>query len=119
MFLRVCSPRSVNSTATLPLTWSQAEDEMVGYTLKPCRNIDTIAENVIAFDQDVAEVDPDPVQHTPFLWDALIAFGHRSLHSHRTLDGIDHRGKLKQHAVPRGLHEATGECGRYRPRRGP
>jgi hypothetical protein len=29
------------------------------------------------------------------------------LHSDRTLDRIDHRGKLKQHTVARGLHEPT------------
>jgi hypothetical protein len=27
-------------------------------------------------------------------------------HSHRTLDRIDHRRKLKQHTVPRALHDA-------------
>src|SRR5689334_2542430 len=36
-----------------------------GYALEPCRNINAITENVIALDQDVPEVDPDPVQHTP------------------------------------------------------
>jgi hypothetical protein len=29
------------------------------------------------------------------------------LHSHRALDRIDHRRKLKEHTVPRGLHEPT------------
>ena len=46
-------------------------------------------------------------QHTPVLRDTFVPLGHHRLHSHRALDRIDHRGKLKQHAVPRGLHEAT------------
>jgi hypothetical protein len=29
------------------------------------------------------------------------------LHGDRTLDRIDHGGKLKQHSVPGGLHKAT------------
>jgi len=79
----------------------------LGDTLKPSRDVDAITENVIALDQDVSEIDPDPKQHTPVLRDALVAFGHHRLHSHCTFDRIDHRGKLKQHAVIRCLHEAT------------
>jgi hypothetical protein len=82
-----------------------ADTTRFGYTLKPCCNIHAVTENVIALDQDVAEVDPDPVQHTPVLWDALVAFGHHRLHRNRALDRIDHRGKLKQHAVSGSLDE--------------
>ena len=49
--------------------------------LKPRRDIDAIAKNVIAFDENIAEVDPDPIQHTPVLGGALVAFGHHRLHS--------------------------------------
>jgi hypothetical protein len=45
--------------------------------------------------------------HTPVLGAPLVAFGHHCLHSHCAFDRIDHRGKLKQHAVPHGLHEAA------------
>jgi hypothetical protein len=31
-----------------------------GNALKPGRNIDAVTENVVALDQDVTEVDPDP-----------------------------------------------------------
>ena len=72
--------------------------------LKSCGDVDTVSENVIALDQDVTEVDPDPKQlrrssGTPWL--------RSRLHSDCAFGRIDHRGKLKQHAVPRGLHEAT------------
>ena len=74
---------------------------------EPGGDIDTIAEYVIALYQDITKVDSDPVQHTPILWDALVAFGHHRLHGDRAFDRIDDRGKLKQHAISRGLHEAA------------
>jgi hypothetical protein len=69
---------------------------------------DAIAKNVVvALDEDVAEVDPNPEEHTPVLRDALVALGHHRLHCYGTFDRIDDRGKLKEHAVSRGLHEAS------------
>jgi hypothetical protein len=75
--------------------------------LKPSRYVDAISENVIALDQYVTKVDPDPKQHTSVLRDTFIPLGHHGLHSYRAFDRIDHRGKLKQHPVPCGLHEAA------------
>src|SRR6516165_3432864 len=75
--------------------------------LKPSRDIDAIAENVVALDQNVTEIDPDPVQHTLVLGDVFVAFRHCRLPRDRTFDRIDHRGKLKQHAIPCGLNETT------------
>jgi hypothetical protein len=46
--------------------------------LKPSRDVDAIAKNVIALNKGVAEVDPDPVQHTPVLGDTAVPLG-RSL----------------------------------------
>ena len=37
----------------------------------------------------------------------FVPLGHHRLHRDRALDRIDHRRKLKQHAVPRALHEAS------------
>jgi hypothetical protein len=85
----------------------EADAARLRYTLKPRCDIDAISEDVIALDQDVTEVDPYPVQHAPILSDALVTLGHHRLHSYGTIDGIDHRGKLKQHTVPRALHEAS------------
>ena len=110
MFFRFCSPRSVNSTGTLPRTCSYAEDAdatRLSDPLKPRRNIDPVTKNVVAFYQDIAEIDPDPKQHTLVLWDTLVPLGHHRLHRHSAFNRIDDRGKLEQHAVPPGLHEAT------------
>src|SRR5262249_50545966 len=78
-----------------------------GNTLKSCRDIYTISKDVITFDQNVSEVNPDPKQHTPVLRDTLVALSQHRLHSHRPLNRIDHRRKLKQPPVSRALHEAS------------
>src|SRR5262245_23689762 len=63
--------------------------------LEPCRYVDTVSENIFAFDQDVAEIDPDPEQHLAINRYPFVPLGHHLLHSHRTLHRIDHRRKLK------------------------
>jgi hypothetical protein len=50
-----------------------------GDALQPSCDVDAITENIIPLNEDVAEVDPDPKQHTPVLRDALIALGHHPL----------------------------------------
>jgi len=74
-------------------------------TLKPCRDVDTVPENVIALDQDVSKIDPDPKQHTPLPRDTFVPLVHGRLHGYRALDRIHHGRELKQHAVACGLHE--------------
>ena len=39
--------------------------------------------------------------------DTFVPLGHHGLHSDRAFDRIDHRWKLKQHAVARGLDDAA------------
>ena len=84
-----------------------ADATRLRYALKPCSDIDTVAENVVALDQDVPEIDPDPEQHTAFRGNSVVPFGHHGLHGYRAFDRIDDRGKLKQYSVSRGFHEAT------------
>jgi hypothetical protein len=80
---------------------SDADATRLRDTLKPRSYVHAIAKNVLSFDQDVPKVDPDPKEHTPVLWDTFVPFGHHRLHRHGALDRIDHRGKLKEHTVPR------------------
>ena len=76
-----------------------------GDALKPCRDVDTFPENVIALDQDVSEIDADPEQHPTINGHSFVPLLHHRLHGYRALDRIDHRGKLKEHAVARRLDE--------------
>ena len=74
---------------------------------EPSRDIDAITKNVITLDQDVTEVNPDPEQHPAISGHPFVPLVHRGLHCYRAFDCIDYRGKLKQHAVTRGLDETT------------
>src|SRR5260370_2215706 len=76
-----------------------ADTSRLSNALKPCGDVDTVPEDVVALDQDVSKVDPDPEQHTPVLRDAFISLSHHRLHSDCAFDRIDHRGKLKQPAL--------------------
>ena len=76
-----------------------------GDALEPRCDIDAVTKDIIAFDEDITKVDPNPEQHTPVLRYALIAFGHHRLHGYRAFDRIDHRGKLNQHTVAGGLDD--------------
>jgi hypothetical protein len=75
--------------------------------IKPRSDVDTVPEYVIALDQDVSEVDPDPEQHPAVSGHPFVPLGHHSLHGHRAFDRIDHWGKLKEDTVARGFYEAT------------
>ena len=65
MFFKLCSPASTKLAAILPCTWRQASSEMrdaagLGDALDPRRDVDAVAEDVVALDDDVADIDPDP-----------------------------------------------------------
>ena len=53
-----------------------------------------VPEIVVTFDQDVAQVDADAVQHFLVVGDILVALGHGRLHSHRASYRLDDAGKL-------------------------
>ena len=82
-----------------------------GNALKPCCDIDAITKNIVALDQDVTEIDPDPEQHTSVGRDAIVPFGHHRLHCYRAFDRVDYRWKFEQYTVARGLDDpATMLC---------
>ena len=88
MFFRVCSPRSMNSTGTFrkPVHRRMTRDRSHPAQRCPqaCGDVDTIPEDVIALDQDVAEVDPDPEQHPAINGHPFVPLGHHRLHDLHT-----------------------------------
>jgi hypothetical protein len=78
-----------------------------GNALKPSGDVHTVTKDVVPSIRMSPRLIPNSEEHTAVLRYALVAFGHHRLHGRRAFDRIDHRGKLKQHAVPRGLHKAT------------
>src|SRR5829696_6500474 len=74
----------------------------------PSGNVHTVAENVIAIDDDVADVDAEPIL------DALLrrqnARRETSLHRDRTADRVDHAHKLDENPIAGRLDHATAVC---------
>ncbi len=90
-----------------------------GDTLKPGCNVDAVSKNILALDEDVAEVDPHPKQHAPIPGDAVIALGHSGLHRDGALHRVDYRRKLDQQTIARGLYDTTAMLRHQRIGNGP
>jgi hypothetical protein len=71
------------------------------------RDIHSIPEDVVVFDNDVSHMDADTKFDAPVRWDLGIPFGHAVLHFGRTTQGVDDARELDQQAVAGGLDEAT------------
>jgi hypothetical protein len=73
--------------------------------LQPRRDVDAIAVNVAAIDDDVAEIGPDAKAQALLLGEVQIAFRHRALDFAGTTHSVDDAGKFRQHAVAGGLDD--------------
>ena len=62
----------------------------IANAFKPRRDIDAVAQNVVALDQDVAEVHADAIEDALVLSSIGIALGHHFLDRDRAFDGGDH-----------------------------
>ena len=84
---------------------------------EPRCDIDAVAQNILAVDQHVAEIDADAVKDASGLGNARVAFGHLLLHANRALHRRDDRRKFQQHAVAHRLDEPAAESANDRRRR--
>ena len=91
-----------------------ADPARFGDTLKACREIDPVAEDILALDQDVAEVDADAPFHPAFAGNPGITLCHQLLKRDRALHGADHRGELDQHAIAGRLNDPPAMFGNKR-----
>jgi hypothetical protein len=82
----VCSTRETNAAG-------------LGDCFEPGRNIDALAEDVVAFDDHVADIDPNAKTYSSVLSRAVIEPLQQALNAHRTLNRGDDRGKLEEHRV--------------------
>ena len=85
--------------------------------LQPRCDIDPVAENVVAVDQDVAEIDADAVDDALRLRRVSVALDHQFLDRNRAFDGGDDGGKLQQQPVAGRLDDAPAAVRHDRPRR--
>jgi len=70
---------------------------------------DAVAENVVALDQDVAEIDADTADDALAFRDPGVALDHQFLDRDRAFDRGDHRGKLQQQPIARRLDDTPAE----------
>ena len=84
----------------------KADAARLGNPFQARRDVDAVAENVVAVEDDISEVDADPIADAPVLGNVRLARGHCLLDCDRTLNRIDHAGELDQHAVAGGLDDA-------------
>jgi len=84
-----------------------ADAAQLGDIFKPRRDVDAVAIDVVAIDNDIADIDPHAKFDAPIGDNLLIANGHAALHIDGTTHRIDDRGELDQHAVAGGLDDAA------------
>src|SRR5262245_10719976 len=71
-----------------------ADAARLSQPLQASSDIDAIAKDVIALDDDVTEVDADPKRNAPFFWNVGGLAGHRHLYLDRAAHGVDYARKL-------------------------
>src|SRR5262249_17530811 len=75
--------------------------------LQPRGNVDSIAVHIVAFGDDVAEIDADTHIDTAGVGQAGIALRHAALQANGALDGVDDTGELSQQTVAHQLENAA------------
>src|ERR1700731_3467417 len=80
-------------------------------SLKACGNVDTIAENIVVVDDDIADMNTDAKFDPEFRRYADVLLGHLALDRHSTARCIDCAGELDQHAIAGGLDDAAAVGG--------
>jgi hypothetical protein len=84
-----------------------AEAAWLANTLEPCCDVDAITKDVMAIDDDVADIDPD-AELEPFLGPlGRIALRHAALYLDRTAHRLHDARKLDKHAIAGGFDDAT------------
>jgi hypothetical protein len=84
-----------------------ADPTGLGQRLQARRDIDPVAKNVVALDNDVVEIDADAKPDAPLVGQLGLAVEHAALHFGRTAHRVDDAGEFRQHAVAGGLDDAA------------
>ena len=78
---------------------------------QPRRDIDAVAEDVLALGDDVAKVDPDAKPDAPLFGHLCIAVEHPALDLPGAADRVDDASEFRQHAIASGLDDAAAMPG--------
>jgi hypothetical protein len=111
MFLTCCSPMSSNAKASLSRTCSRTTrltqiSAGLGEGFEASGYVDAVAENIIRFDDHVAQVDPNPEADALVFGCVGIAVDHCALDLYGTANRIHHARKFRQHPVADVLYDA-------------
>jgi hypothetical protein len=79
----------------------------LGKRLQPGRDVDPVAEQIDAIDDDVADMHANAQLHRLVEGTARVLRGDRGLDRDRALDGIDHAGEVGDDTVARGVKDAA------------
>jgi hypothetical protein len=85
-----------------------ADPPWLGERFQARRDIHAVAEDVVAVDDDVTEVDPDPEPDPAVLGHTGLAIDHRALHLGGAADRVDDAREFRQHPVAGRLDDAAG-----------
>ena len=83
----------------------------LGERLQPRRHVHAVAVDVVAFDDDFAEIDADPVADALGFGRAPFGLRRRLLDRQRAVDRGDHARELDQRAVAHQLDDAPAVRG--------
>jgi hypothetical protein len=90
--------------------WSEQDLETfrrLRKSLQPSRDIDRIAEEIVALNDDVADVQPDAEPHLFTDRSGCIFVGYGVLHRNSTLHGVHGAGEIDKNAVASRVEDAT------------
>ena len=91
--------------------WPKLAGQHASYLTKQIREfkdgtrVDPVMKGMVAAltDDDIADIDPDPVDDLPVFRDIRVALAHGALHLGREEDGVDHTAEFHQLAVAHQL----------------
>ncbi len=78
----------------------------LGQRLQPGGDIDAVPEDILRFDDHIAEVDANSKIDALVLWDIIVAVSHCALDFRGAADRIQHTRKFGQHAVAGVFYDA-------------
>ena len=82
-----------------------ANSTRLGKSLQPGRDIDRIAEEIVALNHDIADVDTNAEPHLLTGRAIRILLGYGVLHRDRTLHGVDSAGEIGDEAIARCIED--------------
>src|SRR6516165_2614358 len=86
----------------------------IGQRFQPRRNVNTVAVEVVVFDDHVAEIDADTELDAGLCPNTRVPLGHGLLHLDRATHRVDDAGKFHQQPVAGGLDDAAMVLGDLR-----